>query len=245
MLTRVLAGMFRRAAPVPAPDNPLAHYFRNNPGRLIHRWHHYFDIYHRHFAAFRGRSPVLLEIGVHQGGSLEMWREYFGPGAQIVGIDVDPRCRQFEDDGIRVLTGDQADRAFLADVRRQYPRVDILIDDGGHTMAQQITTFEEMYAHVQPNGVYLCEDVHSSYLPEFGGGYGRDGTFVQHAKNLVDRLHAWHSVEPDRFRVDGITRSTYAIHFYDSIVVIEKRPMEKPRHSMTGKRSFTPEPGHP
>ena len=239
MLGRLLSGVLGRGAPPAAqPGNPLVEYFLNNPGRLIHKWHHYFDVYHRHFGAFRGRAPVVVEIGVFHGGSLEMWRHYFGPGARIVGIDRDLRCRDFQHDGIEVLIGDQADRAFLAEVRRRVPHIDILIDDGGHTMEQQIVTFEELYPHRQPNGVYLCEDVHSSYLAPFGGGYGKEGTFIQYTKALVDRLHAWYSTEPERFAVDEFTRSPYALHFYDRIVVVEKRPIEEPRQSMTGKPSF-------
>src|SRR4029077_15203123 len=57
----------------PARDNPLAEYFLDNTGRLIHKWHHYFGIYHRHFERFRGRSPVGLEVGVSPGGSVAVW----------------------------------------------------------------------------------------------------------------------------------------------------------------------------
>ena len=240
MLRRVLADAvgLLRARPAAASANPLAAYFRNNPGRLIDKWHHYFEIYHRHFAAFRGRSPVVVEIGVYHGGSLEMWRHYFGRGARVVGIDLDPRCRQFEGDSVSVMIGDQADRKFLAEVRARYPHVDIVIDDGGHTMAQQITSFEELYPHIQPHGVYLCEDLHTSYYPPYGGGYRKDGTFIQYATRLVDQLHAWYSTEPDRFRVDEITRSTHGLHFYDSVLVVEKRPIAEPTASKTGKPSF-------
>ena len=219
-------------------DNPLAAYFHANPGRLIYKWHHYFEIYHRHFMPFRGRSPVVVEIGVYHGGSLEMWREYFGAGARIVGIDIDPRCRGFEDESISVLLGDQADRGFLADVRERLPRIDIVIDDGGHTMRQQITTFEELYPHIQPHGVYLCEDLHTSLMPEFGGGYRNPGSFLEYGKALVDRLHAWHSKEPQRLAVDAFTKSTFALHFYDSVLVAEKRPMSPPGKSKSGKPSF-------
>jgi cephalosporin hydroxylase len=237
MLRRVLSDALGllRARPT---ANPLAEYFRNNPGRLIDKWHHYFEIYHRHFAAFRGRSPVVVEIGIFHGGSLQMWREYFGRGARIVGIDLDPRCRQFEEDSVSVMIGDQADRGFLAEVRTRYPHVDIVIDDGGHQMVQQITSFEELYPHIQPHGVYLCEDLHTSYYPPYGGGYRRDGTFIQYATGLVDQLHAWYSTEPDRFRVDEITRSTHGLHFYDSVLVVEKRPIAEPTASKTGKPSF-------
>lgn len=247
MLGRVLADAFRsllhgprgaRKGGATDAENPLAAYFFANPGRLISKWHHYFEIYHRHFQAFRGRSPVVLEIGVFHGGSLQMWRDYFGAGARIVGIDVDPRCRQFEEPGIEVLIGDQEDRAFLADVKRRLPQVDIVIDDGGHAMRQQIVSFEELYPHLQPNGVYLCEDIHTSVAPQYGGGYRRAGTFLEYAKGLVDQLYAWYSFEPDRFAVNAFTRSTYALHFYDSVLVIEKRPMQAPQQSQTGKPSF-------
>lgn len=218
-------------------DNPLAQYFLRNPGRELHKWHHYFEIYHRHLARFRGQSPVILEIGVSQGGSLQMWREYFGAGARIVGIDVDPRCRQFEDESTAILIGDQADPAFLADVRRRLPRIDVLIDDGGHAMEPQIITFGELYPHLQPNGVYICEDVHSSYLPAWEGGLRRPGTFIEFCKALVDGLHAWYHL-PAGSEMDAFSLGTYAIAFYDSVVVIEKRPIALPRVSMTGKPSF-------
>jgi len=222
----------------PETENPLARYFFSNSGRLISKWHHYFEIYHCHFQSFRGRSPVVLEIGVFHGGSLQMWKEYFGPGARIVGIDVDPRCRELEEEGVSIMIGDQADRRFLGEVRRRFPHVDIVIDDGGHQMQQQITSFEELYPHVQPQGIYLCEDIHTSFVPAYGGGYRREGTFLEYSKGLIDRLHAWYSHEPERFAVDKLTRSTYALHFYDSVLVVEKRPIDEPQQSLTGKPSF-------
>lgn len=239
MLGKLLSGLWRsRRADERTAQNPPAEYFFANPGRLIVKWHHYFEIYHRHFERFRGRAPVVLEIGVFHGGSLQMWRRYFGPEARIIGVDIDPRCRQFEEPGVEIVIGDQADRGFLAGLRERFPRVDIVIDDGGHTMTQQITCFEELYPHVQPHGVYLCEDLHSSYMAKFGGGYRREGTFIEYGKGLVDRLHAWYSSEPERFAIDALTRSTYALHFYDSILVVEKRPIERPQESVTGERSF-------
>jgi SAM-dependent methyltransferase len=222
-----------------AHGNPLEEYFRNNPGRLIHKWHHYFEIYHRHFERFRGRAPVVLEIGVQHGGSAQMWREYFGAGAAIIGVDINPACSRLEEPQITVVIGDQANRAFLGGLRARFPRVDILIDDGGHTMTQQIATFEELYPHVQPAGVYLCEDLHTSYWPDFGGGLRRDGTFIEYSKTLIDRLHGWHSAEPG-LAVDDFTRGAFALHYYDSILVIEKRPVSKPVYSRTGRPSLNP-----
>jgi len=236
MLWRILSEYF--LSPKPKPDqNPLAEYFHGNSGRLIDKWHHYFEIYHRHFERFRDKSPVVIEIGVFHGGSLQMWHNYFGPGTRVVGIDIDPACRQFEDEATTILIGDQADRGFLAEVRERFPHVDIVIDDGGHRMVQQITSFEELYPHVQPQGVYLCEDVQTSYLPDFGGGVRREGTFVEFSKTLVDRLHAWVTTTPGQ-ELDRIAYTTFALHFYESVVVVEKRPIDPPQRSQTGQPSF-------
>jgi hypothetical protein len=236
MFGQLLAHLFRPSIKRPAEDesdpaqsNPLIQYFYNNPGRAIDKWCHYFEIYHRHFARFRGKSPVVVEIGVWKGGSLQMWQSYFGPGCQVTGIDIDPETLNLQGDGTSILIGDQSDRNFLASVRERLPRIDILIDDGGHKMTQQIATFEELYLHIQPNGVYLCEDMHTSLWPEFGGGSGRSDTFLEYGKALVDRLSAWYSCEPEKLVVDAFTRSTHSMHFYDSVLVIEKRRMEPPK----------------
>ena len=218
-------------------DNPLAQYFLRNQGRLLYKWHHYFEIYHRHFQRFRGSSPVVLEIGVFHGGSLQMWHEYFGPGTRIVGMDIDSRCSQFANEATSIVIGDQGDPACLADVRRRFPHIDIIIDDGGHRMEQQITSFGELYPHLQPNGVYLCEDVHTSYMGSWGGGLRREGTFVEFSKHLVDALHGWYFMPKDR-ELDVHTAGTFGVSFYDSIVVVEKRPLPPPRVSQTGKPSF-------
>lgn len=228
----------REAAQTASTSNPLAEYFFDNRGRLIHKWHHYFEIYHRHFSAFRGASPVVVEIGVWHGGSLQMWRDYFGPGSHVVGIDNNPRCLKFEDEDTTILIGDQGDREFLASVRSRVPRIDILIDDGGHTMAQQIATFEVLYPHIQPHGIYLCEDVHTSFWAKYGGGGRREGTYLEYSKALIDRLYGWHSLEPHLLGVTDFTESTFALHFYDSVVVIEKRPIQSPTVSVTGTPSF-------
>jgi 23S rRNA U2552 (ribose-2'-O)-methylase RlmE/FtsJ len=215
--------------------NDLEAYFAGNTGNLIHKWQHYFEIYDRHFARYRGTDVHLLEIGVFQGGSLQMWKQYFGPKARIFGVDINPACKQFEEENVRIFSGDQADREFLRTLAREIPRIDILIDDGGHTMRQQIHTFEELFPHVQENGIYLCEDIHTSYWRPYGGGYHRRGTFIEYSKEFIDSIHAWHSQQPGRLDVTDFTRSVSGLHFYDSILVIEKSPREKPYDVKTGQ----------
>lgn len=217
--------------------NPLYRYFSDNPGRLIHKWMHYFPVYHHHFQRFRGSAMRFLEFGVYHGGSLQMWKHYFGDRATIIGVDIDPRCQTLEEDRVHVRIGDQADRAFLRELVGEFGPFDVVLDDGGHQMHQQIATFEELYPAVSPTGVFVVEDLLTSYRPSYQGGCGRPGTFIEYSKTLIDRLHAWHSQE-DNFVVDDFTRSAHGLHYYDSMLVVEKRPREKPRSLKQGTPSF-------
>jgi cephalosporin hydroxylase len=199
---------------------------------------HYFEIYERHFSQFRKKKISLLEFGVLHGGSLQMWKYYFGKNAKIYGADIDPRCAELAEENITILNCNQEDRDSLSSIRNTLPKFDIIIDDGGHTMLQQKLTFEEMYAHVKDGGIYLCEDMHTSYWPgHFGGGYKSESSFMEYTKNLVDQLNAWYS-QDNLLQVNEFTKSTFAIHYYDSIIVIEKRPIVKPLARMKGTPSF-------
>jgi len=219
--------------------NDLEKYFRANTKRLIHKWNHYFDVYDRHLSKYRNKEITVLEIGISQGGSLQMWKNYFGDKAKIVGIDIDPRCKQLEEENIKIFIGSQSDRNFLRDVKKQIPMVDILIDDGGHTMNQQIVSYEELFDHVKEDGIYLCEDLHTSYWITFGGGHKRRGTFIEYSKNFIDFINAHHSKQRC-LKVNEFTKSVSSIHYYDSIVVVEKRKMGKPFQEETGTISFDP-----
>jgi hypothetical protein len=220
--------------------NDLEKYFRQNNNRLIDKWVHYFDIYDRHFKRYRNQEVVILEIGVSQGGSLQMWKNYFGNKAKIFGIDIDPRCKSLEEENITIFVGSQSDKKFLGEVKKQIPPIDILIDDGGHTMKQQIISYKELFGVIKANGVYLCEDLHSSYSSRYGGGYKRRGTFIEYSKNFIDYLNAYHSRQKWVLPINSFTQSVDSIHYYDSVIVIEKKKREKPPHAeQTGKVSFS------
>jgi hypothetical protein len=222
--------------------NDLEKYFYNNENRLVNKWLHYFEIYERHLNSYRGKELVLVEMGVSHGGSLQMWKNYFGPGVKIYGVDIIPQCKKFEEENIKIFIGSQSDRTFLKKLLKEIPKIDILIDDGGHTMSQQIATFEELFPHIKENGIYLCEDTHTSYWLRFGGGYKRNGTFIEYSKNLVDYLHAFHTRYKSigvnsifkKLRVNDFTRTINSIHYYDSIVIIEKRIREIPSSKEMG-----------
>jgi cephalosporin hydroxylase len=205
----------------------------NNSGRQINKWHQYFDIYEAHFSKFRNRPIVFLEIGVQNGGSYKMFREYFGEEVKFYGIDVDPRCKEFEEDGFQVFIGSQQDKTFLAEVISKIPKIDIILDDGGHTMRQQIISFEILFKHLNTMGIYLVEDTHTSYFNEYGGGLKRMGTFNEYAKGFVDVVHGYH-IQNGGSYIEKYKREIKSVHFYDSVVVICKDVVEKPFSEISG-----------
>lgn len=207
--------------------NDLEVFFYESMGNRSTKWRHYFEIYDRHLARFRGKDVHVVEFGVKHGGSLQMWKYYFGPCAHVYGVDINPNCKQIEEEGIEVFIGDQEDRTFLRSLLRSIPRLDVLIDDGGHSMKQQIATFEELFAHISADGVYICEDLHTSYWPAVGGGYKRHGTFIEYSKEFIDYVNAWHS-KSQRLQPNEFTKTAYSLHYYDSVLVVEKRPMAPP-----------------
>lgn len=218
----------------PASSNPLRTYFdeiHEGPGIL--KWLHYFDIYDRHFRKFRGRDVNILEIGVYSGGSLGMWRDYFGPKCRVYGVDIDQRCKKFENDSVKIAIGDQGDREFWRRFKTEVPAIDILIDDGGHQTHQQIVTFEEMLSHLQPGGVFLCEDL----TGEFSG-------FVSYMNGFVHKLNAYDlkATRDSRERyltsaASEIQSHVLAVTFYPFITVVEKR--ERPLAEFVSQKHGT------
>ena len=202
-------------------SNPLESYFKKNKARRIVKWVHYFDIFHHYFSKFCGKEVVILEFGIAHGGSLQMWKHYFGRKARVIGVDINPYCKSLKEDQIEIYIGDQGNSNFLEHLIKKIGTPDIVIDDGGHFMNQQIVTFQKMFPAIKKGGIFVTEDLHTSYWKDFGGGYKRRGTFIEFVKDLIDQMHAWHS-RSWRLRINGITRTLKSIHIYDSIVVFEK-----------------------
>ncbi len=208
-------------------------YFLDHTGRPIHKNMHYFPVYQRHFAPFAGRPMTLFEIGGGAGGSSQMWKRYFGPNARIVVLDINPDCRAFEDETVKVRIGDQADHGFLRAVVEEFGAPDVVIDDGSHQMAAIAATFAFLYRHTSPNGIYLVEDLHTAYWPEFGGGLRVPGSFIERCKDLIDELNADNTRRA--LPPTEITRATLSMHFYDSIVVFERGVSHDKRSVVTGR----------
>ena len=195
--------------------NPLREYFENHTtGPGIWRWDHYWDVFHRHFAKFRGQPVNICEVGVYSGGGLGLWRDYFGPQCHVYGVDIQPACRKFANDWCDILIGDQEDRAFWKEFKAAVPRLDILIDDGGHTPDQQFVTLDEMLPHLSPGGVYVCEDIYDVTNP-FAEYIGKLGCDLQPNVDI-------HATDMLAMGLTDFQRMVNSVHVYPHVAVIEK-----------------------
>lgn len=209
----------RDASTASREPSPLEGYFdAHTEGHGIWKWRHYFDAYHRHLAKFRGRPVTVVEIGIYSGGSLGMWRDYFGIDCTVIGVDIEPACLTYESEHVRVFIGDQADPGFWSRFRREVSPVDVVIDDGGHQAHQQIATFEGLIKHMNPGGVYICEDV-----------VGEENGFAHYLSGFARNLH-----HHDRVTTP-FQRTIESVHLYPFVTVVEipEQPLgelEDPKH---------------
>jgi hypothetical protein len=238
----------RTAAALPAHSRPFTEAFFTHEGNLSDKWEQYLGIYDAELLRFilAARPVSLLEIGVQNGGSLEIWSRCLPPGSRIVGIDVDPACAGLDlGPQVQVLAGDASDPATL-DRLLGGARFDVIVDDGSHRSEHVIQSFEACFPRLAPGGLYLVEDLHCSYFEAFGGGFRRPGAAMEHFKSLTDALNADHFELDDKVvdpqgieRLSRLGREIARITFYDSAVTIEKRRAPKSRsfrRALTGVR---------
>lgn len=218
------------------PDPPdLTEVFRTHRGRIADKWEQYLPIYDAELERFRETGvPVrLLEIGVQNGGSLEIWRKFLPHGSSVVGVDINPICASLRfDRDITVLTANAADHRSLESALGD--RVfDVIIDDASHQSGEIIATFRSAFPRVAPGGLYIIEDLHAAYRHAFGGGFRMPDSAIEWLKKLIDALHVDHFEHPDLLApeilvpLQAMNRAIGRISFYDSVAVIERLPKPK------------------
>ena len=218
-------------------SNPLFAYFAaNRAGQPLDKWVHYFPIYERHMAGYRGTAARVLEIGVYRGGGLDLLRHYLGPEAYLAGVDIDKAAERAVRGRHPVELGDQADPDFLTAVSERHGPFDLVIDDGGHTMRQQIVSVETLFPLLAEGGIYLVEDCNTSYWPEYAAE-GEDTTFIGWLKERVDDLHAYHHSRDDVL-ADPWQTALAAMHLYDSVAVLERTRRFAPFSEIAGTAEF-------
>lgn len=215
-------------------DGDLLDMFTRKEGAVVHKWHHYIPIYERYFSSFRGKKVRMLEIGVSEGGSLDLWRQYFGEDAVIFGIDIDDACARLNGVSAQVRVGSQIDLDFLESVVEEMGGVDIVLDDGSHHMAHVPKTLNHLFPHLSEGGIYMIEDLHTAYWRSYGGGYRARRNFFSSVLGIIDNMHHWYHLKGIDSSLIG--KDCAGIHIHDSVAVFEKKSSIRPAHSRIGSR---------
>lgn len=241
--------------PLPAPsfDRLLASSLASSDKTYHHGYHRFYSRLLEPYYRLRTSSPPirLLEIGVQTGVSIEAWERLF-PDGSIYAIDYDGRgsslsspnrgdqLYRLSPSGSSIIYyGDQSDGAFLQDLvqdlRDRYdsddsptPLLDVVIDDGSHVPTHQIFTFEQLWPHVAPGGLYLIEDIETSYWQQPVGLYGysfdREPSALDHFKQAIEVVQREFSRFRDESRYPAdVYHSIQGLSFYQNLIVIRKQ----------------------
>ena len=184
--------------------------YKKSPYRSI-KHTTYFSVYDHLFSKFRNKKIVFVEIGVLAGGSLFMWRNFFGSKARIIGIDMNPNAKKWEKHGFEIFIGSQSDKKFWRNLCKKIGKIDIVLDDGGHTYDQQIITTEMLLENINDGGLLVIEDTHTSYMKGFGAS---KYSFINYTKNMIDRINRRFSKLSDEKEETRV----WSIEIYESIV---------------------------
>jgi len=182
--------------------------FYNSKNKSI-KWKKYFEVYDEYFKSFKNKNITFVEIGIHNGGSLEIWKKYFGEKSRIIGIDVNPQCKIFEKDGYEIFIGNQSDPKFWHNFFKEVGTVDIILDDGGHTNLDQIITTANVVDKINDNGLLVIEDVHTSYIEEYNSSI--KFSFINFTKELINKINSNKDCE--------FNKLIYSIHYFDKMVI--------------------------
>ena len=171
----------------------------------------YFHVYDQLFDRFVGKNITFVEIGVLGGGSLFMWRNYFGPDARIIGVDLNPGAKKWESFGFEIFIGSQDDEKFWDEFKLSVGNVDIILDDGGHTFSQQIITTNSLLDSINEGGLMVVEDTHTSYMLGFGS---KRRSFINYAFSRVHEINKRSYFLNNNDYNSGII----SVQFFESIV---------------------------
>lgn len=218
-------------------------------GKSSDKWESYLRVYERLFAPYRKSRINVVEVGVQNGGSLEVLAKYFENAGRIIGCDKNEDCGElrYDDPRISVVVGEINSQEALAQIAREAPAIGIFIDDGSHVSRDIITTFVVYFPLVAPGGVYLIEDTHCLYWEGWGGGVLRSTSAMQLFKLMADVLNYEHwltdltlpALLSSFFAKDAVPNFlkegwVESVEFMNSMIAIRKA--EHPSASKLGER---------
>jgi 23S rRNA U2552 (ribose-2'-O)-methylase RlmE/FtsJ len=207
------------------------------------KWDHYFEIYDHLFGHLYNSKITYVEIGVQNGGSLEIAKKLFSSDSVIVGVDIDPLCKNLETDGVasHIIIGSQTNDDCLKQIISKVSNIDIIIDDGSHVQYDVIKSFIELFPYLKENGIYIIEDTHTIYSPEHQKSFYGIGLY-DYFKGLSERLNIDYidpSLRKSRYKIPrekripikkfyDIIQEIFSIEFFDSIIAIRKKAKLEP-----------------
>lgn len=178
--------------------------------------HNYITEYEYHFEPVRDRNICLFEIGIDQGRSIKMWRDYF-PEAVIVGIDIKENSLQYYGDRVYTIVANQRNVEDLKHIVEIFPSFDFIIDDGSHKSYDQVFSFLYLFEHLKSGGVYFIEDTHTSFIRQFTRSKYREKTCYEYFVKLSESMN----------RKSGcLIPSIQGITFTERMIVIRKKKFE-------------------
>lgn len=177
----------------------------------------YFLAYQKLLERYIGCDVTIVEIGVFNGGSLFMWRDFLGNKARVIGIDLNPGAKYFEKYGFEIYIGSQSDPLFWQSFFDKVGKVDLIIDDGGHSNLQQVVTLKSCIENINDGGMLICEDVHTSYFTEFGNP--SRFSFVNFSKGVIDSINSRsHALRNSN---DSFAGMVFSIEYFESIIAFK------------------------
>lgn len=220
--------------------NTLIALHKGHGGRVSDKWSGNLRTYDRLFADLRNEPIRMLEMGVQNGGSLELWSKYFQSGRVFIGCDIDPACASltFNDPRIEVLVCDAASPLLVQKIALRCSALDLVIDDGSHRSGEIIRSFGLLFPLLADDGLYIVEDLHCSYWEEYEGGLDAPLSSLSFFRALTDLINQEHwrsgpgmverlAAFARQYGVDfceSPLRSIRAIEFSNSMVCIRKGP---------------------
>lgn len=192
--------------------------FKSSPKYSI-KWDNYFNIYSNILKKFVNKKIIFVEVGVGNGGSLFMWKKFFGNKVRIIGIELNPEAKKLEKHGFEIFIGDQANPNFWKNFYKEVGKIDILLDDGGHKNIQQITTFMESIRYIKKGGKIIVEDTHTSFMKKKGFKNPSKYSFINFCFYLIENMHRRNPMLEKN--LNYYSKRIKQINFYDSIVEID------------------------
>ncbi len=226
---------------------PLEKLYTEHEGFVSDKWALYLNEYERLFRPLRDAPVTLLEIGIQNGGSLQIWEKYFPKAERILGCDINAACAQLSYDSakIELIISDINQPSTLARIFSLTSSFDIVIDDGSHTSGDIIQSFCNLFPRLKQGGLFIAEDLHCSYWENYQGGLYHPRSSIAFFKALADILNVEHwGTELSRVELlqpfginaalgEAVLAEIHSVEFVNSMCIVTKRPAEE---NLLGKR---------